>query len=260
MKKKRRLKKWVVKTIIILLFAVFLFSLHKIIIWKLNLDTNNRIKNTINDAIKIEESENSDSQEKDSVSKTYKIDFVKLKDLNSDTVAYLQVNDTNINYIVVKGKDNSYYLNHNFEKEWNVAGWIFADYHNKFDGTDKNIIIYGHNSRDGSMFGDLKKVLSKEWYANENNREIILVTEKYTYYYQVFSTYSILAEDYYINTYFENDGEFDFFVKTLKGRSVYNYDINVDSTDRILTLSSCFGDGTKRVVLHAKLERYASNE
>jgi len=58
-------------------------------------------------------------------------------------------------YPVVKGTNNSFYLNHCFDKSNNSAGWIFADYRNKFDNTDKNIVIYGHNMRDGSMFGSM---------------------------------------------------------------------------------------------------------
>ena len=58
-------------------------------------------------------------------------------------------------YPVVKGSNNSFYLNHCFDKSYNSAGWIFADYRNKFDNTDKNIVIYGHNMRDGSMFGSM---------------------------------------------------------------------------------------------------------
>ena len=154
---------------------------------------------------------------------------------------------------MVKGNDNSYYLKHNFEKKWNVAGWIFGDYHNKFDESDKNLIIYGHNTKDGSMFGTLKNVLNKDWYENEENHKVVLVTEKGTYYYQVFSTYSIKPEDYYINTEFKDNDEFDKFIKKLKSRSIYDYGIEVSGEDKILTLSSCIGDGTKRVVLHAKL-------
>ena len=183
----------------------------------------------------------------------YNIDFKVLKDANKDTIAYLKVNGTNINYIVVKGKDYNYYLNHNFNKEYNIAGWIFADYHNKFDETDKNIIIYGHNTKDGSMFGTLKNILNKDWYENKDNHKVVIVTEMGTYYYQVFSTYSIISEDYYINTKFNNDSDFDNFVKNLKSRSIYDFGIEVSNDDKILTLSSCIGNGKKRVVLHAKL-------
>ena len=82
---------------------------------------------------------------------------------------------------------------------------------------------------------------------------MILVTEKGTYYYQVFSTYSRKPEHYYINTKFKNDVEFNEFIKTIKSRTIYDYGVDVSSEDKILTLSSCTDDGSKRVVLHAKL-------
>ncbi len=69
----------------------------------------------------------------------------------------------------------------------------------------------------------------------------------------MFSTYSIKPEDYYINTEFKTDDEFNDFIKTIKSRSIYDYGIEVSKEDKMLTLSSCIGDGSKRVVLHAKL-------
>ena len=102
------------------------------------------------------------------------IDFKTLQEENSDMVAYLKVNGTDINYPVVKAKDNEFYLSHSFDKSISGAGWIYADYRNKLDGTDKNLIIYGHNRRDGSMFGTLKNILNKEWYENKDNLKISL--------------------------------------------------------------------------------------
>ena len=175
-----------------------------------------------------------------------------MKKQNNDTIAYLKVNNTSIDYVVVKTDNNDYYLNHDFNKKSNISGWVFADYHNKFDGTDKNIIIYGHNTQDGSMFGSLKNVLTEVWQKNEDNHKITLVTEKENYIYQVFSTYSIKAEDYYIKTNFNNE-EYEEFLNKIKSRSNYDYDVNVNNKDKILTLSSCTRSGINRVVLHAKL-------
>ena len=213
-----------------------------------NVDNNENIKEIINEKIETIEPESKDEKVK------YNIDFTSLKEINSDTVAYIKVNNTNIDYVVVKGKNNEYYLKYNFEKKWNTAGWIFADYHNKFDEADKNIVIFGHNTRDGSMFETLKNVLNKDWYENNENHEVVLVTEMGTYYYEVFSTYSIVAEDYYINTQFNSIEEFGKFIKEIKSRSVHDYGSEVSDNDKILTLSSCLGDGKKRVVLHAKLK------
>ena len=235
----------IIKIISIICILSIIYFSYKIITWKIHVDENNNIKEDINKKIKIDSK--STQEEK------YTIDFNSLKNENSDTIAYLKVNNTNIDYIVVKGEDNSFYLNHNFKKSWNIAGWIFADFHNKFDETDKNMIIYGHDTKDGSMFGTLNKILTKEWYEKEENQKIVLVTENNTYYYEVFSIYTIIAEDYYINTIFSSEEEFDTFIKKLKSRSIVDFHKEVSGKDKILTLSSCIGNGEKRVVLHAKL-------
>ena len=239
-------KKIILICLIIICFIIMIISLYKIISWKQSNDEN---QSTINELKKyiIEE----EVEEKEV--KKYDIDFNSLKEENPDTVAYLKVNNTNIDYIVLKGKNNSYYLNHNFEKKKNVAGWVFSDYHNKFDGNDKNIVIFGHNMKNGSMFGTLKYVLKKEWFDNKDNHKILLVDENGEHYYQVFSTYIINVEDYYINTNFKSDDDFYKFINVLKDRSKYDYDVSLDKSDNILTLSTCSSAGKKRVVLHAKL-------
>lgn len=237
-----------IKTLMIIFVIGIIISLVNIIIWYFQNKENNDIKEELNNLVEIVDNNNND----DTIDNKYNINFKELKEKNSDTVAYLSVNNTNINYVVVKGNDNSYYLKHNFNKNYNRSGWIFMDYHNKFDGSDKNIVIYGHNTRDGSMFGTLRNVIKNNWYSNKDNHIITLISEKETLYYQVFSTYSIKVEDYYINTKFKDDNEFDKFVKTLKKRSVYDYKTEVNGSDSILTLSTCTGNGTKRMVLHAK--------
>ena len=245
--KKRKLKKSIIAKFIIFVSLIgIIYSSYDIIKWKRNVKENTEIKEQINKSIEIIPNEETQETE-------YVVDFVSIKERNSDAVAYLKVNNTNIDYIVVKGQDNTYYLNHNFDKKYNPAGWVFADYHNRFDGTDKNIVVYGHNMKDGSMFNTLKATLKSDWYKNSNNHKITFITEDKKYFYEVFSTYTILAEDYYINTIFTSDEEYEAFLKKIKSRSVYNYKVDLTTEDRILTLSSCIGNGEKRVVLHAKL-------
>ena len=103
------------------------------------------------------------------------------------------------------------------------------------------------------MFGSLKNILNKDWYENEDNRLVVLVTKNNIYYYEVFSIYTTEIEDYYINTIF-NEKEYEEFVNKIKSRSIYNYNIDVTSNDKILTLSTCSSNGKKRLVLHAKLK------
>ena len=208
----------------LLFIALFIFSSLKIISYISDNKKNKQVQKKLKELVKKKDDK-------------YIVDFNSLKKQNKDTIAYLKVNNTNIDYVVVKAKDNNYYLSHDFNKNYNVSGWVFADYRNKFDGTDKNIIIYGHNTQDGSMFGSLKNTLTEEWQNNKDNHKIILTTENENYIYQVFSTYSIKAE----------------FLNKLKSRSNYKYNVNIDKDDTILTLSSCTISGINRVVLHAKL-------
>ena len=153
---------------------------------------------------------------------------------------------------MVKATNNSFYLNHSFDKSKNSAGWIFADYKNKFDNTDKNIVIYGHNMRDGSMFGSMLNILDAKWYENEENTNITLYTENEKCIYKVFSVYKIENEDYYIKTEFKNGNEFEGFIKNLKKRSIKDFNVDVSKDDNILTLSTCANNNKYRVVLHAK--------
>lgn len=76
-------------------------------------------------------------------------------------------------------------MNHSFDKSKNSAGWLFADYKNKLDGTDKNIVVYGHNRRDGSMFETLKNILNKEWYDNTDNMDIVYMDIRGKHIYKV---------------------------------------------------------------------------
>lgn len=240
MKKKVKIKNLVVFLLFILFLFGIIYSLYNIIKWKIDVDKNNKIKQDIKVNIVIDNN-------------NYKIDFNKLKEKNPDTRAYIKVSNTNIDYVVVQSNNNNYYLNHNFNKEYNIAGWVFMDYRNKLDGTDKNIIIYGHNTKDNSMFDTLKNVLTSKWQTNKDNLIITLVTEENTYKYQVFSTYEIKPENYYITTNFKSTGGYIYFLNELISRSNYNYKVELDENDKILTLSSCLGEGQTRVVLHAKL-------
>lgn len=244
---KRRIKK---QAILKLLFIIIiLFSTIKILIWFKSTKKNKNIKEEIQEYIKIEKT---DTEEK------YIVDFKKLKEQNNETIAYLKVNNTNINYVVVKTKDNDYYINHDFNKEYNVAGWIFADYKNNFDGNDKNIIIYGHNMKDGSMFAPLKEILTSNW-QNNTNKQITLITENNTITYEIFSSYTINPEEYYLKTNFKDDEAFLEFINTLKQRSFYDYNIDLNEKDNVLTLSTCTGTGNNRIVIHAKQIKLEQN-
>lgn len=242
---KKNAKKAVINFIIyLLLFSLLIFSGFKIFMWYIDNKNNKKITAQISEAVVIQE--NKPEEEK------YNIDFEKLKEQNEDVIAWIKVEDTDIEYPIVQTKDNEYYLTHSFDKSQNDAGWIFADYRNKFDGTDKNIVIYGHNRKDGSMFSTLHNFLDEDWLNSDRKVKIIFITEDETEIYEVFSVYEIKKENYYINTTFQNDNQFKKFINTIQKRSKKDFNIEVSKEDTILTLSTCSDKRGYRVVAHAR--------
>lgn len=180
------------------------------------------------------------------------VNFDNLKSINPDTVGWIKVPGTKINYPFVHTKDNEYYLKHTFDKTSNKKGWVFLDYRNNIDNLSKNTILYAHGLVNNQMFGSMRNVVKQSWYNNKNNYIITIATPRGNQKWQVFSTYTIEPESYYITTSFKDNDEFNNFINTLKQRSLHNYGVEVSSNDKILTLSSCY-DNKKRMVLHAKL-------
>ena len=180
-------------------------------------------------------------------------DFNQLLNRNKDTVGWIKVNNTNVNYAVVQADDNEYYLKHDFYKSNNTNGWIYADYRADFKNFGTNTIIYGHNLINRTMFGSLTWALKTSWYTNKDNQYIKLSTPSANTVWQIFSIYQIKPETYYLKTYFETDAEHQEFLDTLRKRSIYNFKQDLITTDKILTLSTCSDDGTKRMVIHAKM-------
>lgn len=230
----------------LILFTILIYSGSKIYDWHKENVQNKEIAKNINNTAVIKNENSNENKNK------YNVNFKLLKNQNNDTVAWIKVNGTNIEYPIVKSENNEFYLNHSLDKTNNSAGWIFADYKNKFDGTDKNIVIYGHNRKDKSMFGTLKNILNPKWYNNPENEEIIFIQKNENFIYKVFSVYEIEKESYYIKTDFSSNNEFKEFVETLKKRSIKNFETEVSETDSILTLSTCSSNNEYRVVLHAK--------
>lgn len=244
-KENKKIKKtiFIIRILQLIFLILLIYSGLHIFRWYKNNNENKQIISEISKSVEIDTNTKEEQQK-------YKINFEELKQKNSDTVAWLKVENTNIEFPIVKTSNNSYYLVHNFDKKYNVAGWTFADYKNKLDGTDKNIVIYGHNMRDNSMFGSLKDVIKEEWYNNEDNYKITFVTENEYQTYQVFSVYQIEKEDYYIQTEFKNN-EFSEFIDTITKRSKKDFGITVSNEDTILTLSTCANNNKYRVVLHS---------
>lgn len=180
------------------------------------------------------------------------ISLESLREANEDIVSWLMVDGTNINYPIVKTDNNDYYLNHDINKNTKGSGWTFMDYRNSIDLSDDNTIFYGHNLINKTAFGSLSNVFTKDWY-NESNHYIVVLNDKGKYIYEVFSIYTIDPEVYYLQNNFANKDDYFEFLKTLKSRSIYDFDIDIKNTDKIITLSTCTDNNKDRRVVHAKL-------
>ena len=233
---------------------IIIISLYYIYLWYRDNKKTENILNEIYENANV--SSDNISVDNDLKIEVENIDFNKLINKNPDTIGWIKVLGTDINYPVVQTNNNDFYLTHSFDKSYNKAGWIFADYINKNlknNELDKNTIIYGHNRQNNSMFGTLSNVFKEEWLSNKENHYINFSTLNNNMVWEVFSTYTIEKEEYYIQSNFSSDEEYISFLNTIKNRSTYKYDVNISKEDKILTLSTCTNVGKGRTVLHAKL-------
>lgn len=179
------------------------------------------------------------------------IDFTQLLSVNSDIVGWLRIRALDISYPVVQGKDNDYYLHRTFEKTDNFAGCLFVNSYNMGDFTDQNTIIYGHNMKNGSMFGKLKNFSDPEVF--KKSRYFWIFTPDFIYQYRIFSA-SVVDKTGLTYQISFTDDEFDQFISRAYSNSVVdNQGVTVTKEDRIVTLSTCTGDDSTRFVVMGKL-------
>ena len=175
-----------------------------------------------------------------------------LLQLNPETVGWLKINNTNIDYPVVQANNNKYYLDHNFNFEEDRDGWVFMDYRDDPAQLSKNTIIYAHNRYySGVMFGTLYKTYHSGWYNNKNNLTIQFDTLYGEHKWRIFSIYKTTVTSDYLQVKFSTDEEWNDFISMVKGRSVKNFGVDVKADDKILTLSTCAETHSRRLVIHA---------
>ena len=264
--KKLRFRKWVIVVFLIFFLSIFLLSASKVFNW---FNDNNKVDNITEDILEnVKVKEKKDNENTENINppedkwndywdyikmNLLEIDFNQLLKRNSDTVGWIEVKGTNINYPIVQTTDNNYYLTHAFDKTENEAGWVFMDYRNDSVNFNQNTIIYAHSRLTGSMFGSLKNILNSSWYTNKNNHIIRLSTPTENTMWQVFSVYTIPKESYYITPSFNSNEAYLEFLNTIKSRSEVDFSGTVNTNDKILTLSTCKDNFGNRVVMHAKL-------
>lgn len=180
-----------------------------------------------------------------------RIDFAALQEKNEDIIGWILFDQNGISYPVLQGEDNEEYLHTLADGTQNPAGSIFMDALCASDFSDWHTILYGHNMKDLSMFGKLKKYRLEEEYYSEHPYFTIYTPQEIRRY-LIFAWYEAAEDDDVYQVGFRSDEQFETFVQERMARSLTDTKITAKRTDHVMTLSTCSVKG-RRFVVHAKL-------
>ena len=184
----------------------------------------------------------------------FDIDFEALKEQNQDVIGWIYFPNLPINYPIMHSDSNNYYLKHTFEKEYNFAGSIFLEALNSPDFTDDNTLVYGHNMKNESMFGSLKRYKEKVVF-DENSYFYIFTPEHGPRKYKIFSYYITRKTDSYVLS-FENEDAKGKYLLDVLDKSMFDLQVPVERADELVMLVTCTSRvDDERFVFHAKLDK-----
>lgn len=187
------------------------------------------------------------------------IDFDNLLKVNDELVGWLNVRAIDISYPILQAEDNEYYLHRTFEKQDNFAGCIFLNCDNEPDFSDMNSIVYGHNMKNGSMFGKIKNFSDPEVY--NKSKYIWIYTPELIFQYRIFSVAVVNSTGITYQTFYQEDQFKELMDYAFSNSEVDGSDVEVTMDDKIVTLSTCTGDtSTRRVAFGKLIQMYASKE
>lgn len=169
------------------------------------------------------------------------MDFSALREVNSDVLGWILIPNTAVSYPVVQGTDNDYYLNHTWKKWTSVVGSIFLECQNSRDLSDFNTIIYGHRMNNGSMFASLKNYKKQSWWSDHPC--VYITDDSGSHKYEIFAAYEVSTEGETYRLGFRSDQEKQAFIDYCLAQSVIDTGVVPRTYDRILTLSTCTGQG-----------------
>ena len=245
-------KKYILVPLIILLITLLCYLFYNFYINIRDKKLSENLQNGLTNCISTNEINNDMHNEL--------IEKVKeLQNENEDVKAWIKINDTNINYPVVQANDNDYYLYRNYKKENSNYGSIFIDSNSNIENPNSNIIMYGHNMKDGSMFKDLLKYADEEYYNNHKYIEFVTNTSSSTYeIIAVFKSRIFYKNEknvfrYYQCTNLNNEQDYNYYVNNSKELSLYDTGVNAEYGEQIITLITCeYSSENGRMVVVAK--------
>ena len=234
MQREKKNKKIIAIDILISLIAVaLLFTGYKV--YRTFKDDKEAIKEYEKiQGIAIDDSETDENEETSIV-----VDFAKLSEMNSQIVAWIHFEEPSvINYPIVQGEDNEKYLKTSFEGKENGAGCIYMDAHNKKNFDDKNTFIYGHNRRNGHMFGSLMNYKDEGYYKSHPYFEIY-TPDGYRTRYQIFSVSEVGVSSENYKRVYVNETEYSDYIDMIRKTSLYETEVEVAKDSNIVSLSTC---------------------
>lgn len=241
-KKSKKIKKII---IIIIFFIILTFSSIKYI----NINKNAEIYKEISSNIE-------DNEENINLKK-----IKYAKNINSDVIGWLEVPNTMINYPILQSNNNDYYLKYNYKREESKYGSIFLNYKSNINDENSNLIIYGHNMGDNQMFNELLKYRDEEYF--KKHKIIKISNEQKEYNYSIIAVFKsrVFYQDeedvfrYYNYTYFNNEEEYNNYIKNVNQLQLYNTNVSAKYGEQLATLITCeYSQKNGRLVIVAKKE------
>ena len=185
-------------------------------------------------------------------------EYKTLYEKNKKLIGWLKIDDTIIDYPVMQTGDNSYYLEHNFNQEYDKNGSLFLDYNCSIYPRSTNLIIYGHHMKSGQMFGQLQKYAKQSYGEKHSIITFDSIYEKATYQVMYVFRSQVYNEDDLVFKYYQfidanSEKEFDSYMNEMAKMSLYDTGVTASYGDSLLTLSTCDNSQTDgRFVVVAK--------
>ena len=248
-RKKSKHRKETKNYIQIIFIVIFIISICAIIYYFYNAHKHQDILNNI----KIDEGQVTEETTE------RMLQIAELKKENEDIIGWIEVEGTNINYPVCQSTDNDYYIRHNYKKEYSKDGAIFLDKDYDWNIPSSNLLLYGHNNKNGTMFQSLLEYAKEDFY--KEHTKIRFTTNKEDSIYEIISVFysrvyykseqNVFRYYYFVNA--ENEEEYNEFVNNAKKSSIYNIETTAKYGDQLLTLSTCeYSQEDGRFVVVAK--------
>ncbi|HLR09386.1 MAG TPA: class B sortase [Bacillota bacterium] len=257
--KRSKLKRYASKVITIVCIGIIIYAAYGLIDickdYYQNQQVTNDVRETFHEAASAEKKER-DKGDKHAPNRSVRPEFIELLDQNPDVVGWIAIDDTNIDYPIVQSQNNTDYLTQDFNKNESSAGSIFMDFRNHIESLGRNTIIYGHRMKDGSMFKHLTKFLDRDFFTNHRTFDFDTLYDSYNA--EIFAVYNTTTDFNYIQTDFDSDEDFEQLLADIRNESLYETDVDVDTDDQIITLSTCdyeLDEDEGRLVVQAKLTK-----